>query len=199
MSFVRMTFWEDVARGYGGSAWPKKYGMNWFIPALVRRSPVSDGGISDDERTRVWPRSSKKRRNLSRISGPCTRVSLRGRTRGSVELGPDLGLLLRHALAPLLEDLPYQLPDVLEGVLELPPHVGGSHPLGLLAHPPGREDRRRDARAQAEGHPERASHGLGLLLADPLDRARRAGGERRELDQRVRDGLLHHRRDALDR
>src|SRR5436305_11919013 len=76
MSLVRMTFWDDVARGYGGSACPRKYGMNWFIPALVSKRPVSGGGISDDERTRVCPRSSKKRRKRSRISEPCTAVSL---------------------------------------------------------------------------------------------------------------------------
>jgi hypothetical protein len=48
-----MTFWAVVARRYGGSACPRKYGMNWFIPAFVSRSPDSAGGINDDERTRT--------------------------------------------------------------------------------------------------------------------------------------------------
>src|SRR5947199_4297442 len=109
MSLVRMTFWDDVARGYGGSACPRKYGMNWFIPAIVSSRPVSGGGISDDERTRVCPRSSKKRRNRSRISAPCTLVSV-GRSFSptpnpfsGIELSADLGLFLGHPLAPLLQ------------------------------------------------------------------------------------------------
>ena len=53
MSLVRITFCEVTARRYGGSAWPRKYGMNWFIPAFVRSSPDSGGGISDEERTRA--------------------------------------------------------------------------------------------------------------------------------------------------
>src|SRR5262245_21145746 len=44
--------------------------MNWFIPALVSSSPDSGGGISEDEGTRLWSRSSKKRRNDSRIRSP---------------------------------------------------------------------------------------------------------------------------------
>ncbi len=47
--------------------------MNWFMPAFVSRSPDSGGGISDDERTRVWPRSSKNERNVSRILSPSIR------------------------------------------------------------------------------------------------------------------------------
>src|SRR5262245_6833982 len=44
--------------------------MNWFIPALVSRSPDSGGGISGEEGTRLWSRASKKRRNVSRIRSP---------------------------------------------------------------------------------------------------------------------------------
>src|SRR5438270_8136164 len=101
--------------------------MNWFIPAFVRRSPVSGGGISDDDRTRVCPRSSKKRRKRSRISGPCTRVSVRASGCSSAELGPDLRFLLRGGLAPLLERLPQELAEVAGGVAELPADVRGSH------------------------------------------------------------------------
>ena len=41
--------------------------MNWFIPAFVRRSPDSGGGISDELGTRVCSRSSKNETNDSRI------------------------------------------------------------------------------------------------------------------------------------
>src|SRR5205085_10999313 len=129
MSPVRITFCAEVARGEGGSACPRKYGMNWFMPAFVSSSPVSGGGISEDDRTRVCPRSSKKRRKRSRISAPCTRVSLRAFGRPSAELGPDLRFLLRRPLAPLLERFAQQLPEVACGVADLPPHVGGGHPL----------------------------------------------------------------------
>src|SRR5262245_42049503 len=44
--------------------------MNWFIPALARSSPLSAGGINDELGTRRCPRSSKKRRNVSRIALP---------------------------------------------------------------------------------------------------------------------------------
>ena len=70
MSLVRITFCAVTARGNGASACPRKYGMNWFIPAFVSRSPEAGGGISDEDRTRACPRSSKKRRNVSRIACP---------------------------------------------------------------------------------------------------------------------------------
>src|SRR3954470_13264076 len=76
MSLARKHFWAVVARGNGGAAWPRKYGMNWFIPAFVSSSPDSGGGISDELGTRLWPRSSKKRRNDSRIFRPCIGRSL---------------------------------------------------------------------------------------------------------------------------
>src|SRR3990172_276636 len=44
--------------------------MNWFMPALVSRRPDSGGGINEDEGTRRCSRSSKKRRNVSRIAAP---------------------------------------------------------------------------------------------------------------------------------
>ena len=53
MSLVRITFCEVTARGYGAVACPRKYGMNWFMPAFVSSRPDSGGGISDDERTRA--------------------------------------------------------------------------------------------------------------------------------------------------
>src|SRR5436309_5070090 len=54
------------------------------MPALVKRSVGSEAGTSDDERTLRCPRSSKKRRNVSRISReliivhPCRAVLLHG-------------------------------------------------------------------------------------------------------------------------
>ncbi len=41
------------------------------MPAFVRSNPDSGGGISDEERTRVCPRSAKNDRKVSRISVPC--------------------------------------------------------------------------------------------------------------------------------
>jgi hypothetical protein len=42
-------------------------GTNWFMPALVKRSP-GESGRSDDEGTIVWPFEAKKSRKLWRIS-----------------------------------------------------------------------------------------------------------------------------------
>jgi hypothetical protein len=70
MSTARKHFWTDVARGNGGGECPRKYGMNWFIPAFVSSNPDSGGGINDEDGTRRCPRSSKKRRKLSRICRP---------------------------------------------------------------------------------------------------------------------------------
>src|SRR6266536_3069052 len=67
MSLARKHFCELTARRNGGSACPRKYGMHWFIPALVNISPDSGGGINDELGTRLCPRSSKNRRNVSRI------------------------------------------------------------------------------------------------------------------------------------
>jgi hypothetical protein len=71
MSVVRNDFWTVTARGpCGDSARPRKYGMNWTIPAVVRSSPLSGGGISEDEGTLRCPRSSKNRTNNRRMSSP---------------------------------------------------------------------------------------------------------------------------------
>ncbi len=43
-----------VARGNGGSWSPRKYGLNWFMPALVRSS-VGSFGIRDEEGTSAVP------------------------------------------------------------------------------------------------------------------------------------------------
>ena len=36
----RMHFWMLVARGYGAGSSPRKYGTNWFMPALVNSGAV---------------------------------------------------------------------------------------------------------------------------------------------------------------
>src|SRR5436190_21762327 len=81
------------------------YGLNWFIPALVRSS-VGSFGISEDEGTILCPRSSKKRRKTFRMVFASTAGSVyRPRWRlppGSCELvrGPCRALaqqVLRHS------------------------------------------------------------------------------------------------------
>src|SRR5918996_388352 len=75
MSVVRNDFWTLAARGYGGSCWPRKYGLNWTIPAVVSSSEGSFG-ISEEEGTTVCPRSSKKERNARRMSAPRIEASV---------------------------------------------------------------------------------------------------------------------------
>ncbi len=63
MSGVRKHFCESTTRGEGGSASPRKYGLNGCMPATVRSVEVSSGGgISEADGTRRWPRSSKNAR-----------------------------------------------------------------------------------------------------------------------------------------
>src|SRR6266498_728851 len=96
MSVVRKAFWTDTARGVGGSARPRKNGMNGTIPAVVKSRPDSGGGISDEEGTRRWSRSSKNRRNRERISLDCTGEVYRRPLAGpGGRLVPDLSLDLR--------------------------------------------------------------------------------------------------------
>src|SRR6059058_3262733 len=95
MSLARKHFWALVARGKGGGACPRKYGMNWVIPAVVSRRPDSGGAISDDEATRRCPRVSKNERNVSRMRSPSTRWSLVGRLgRPAAGLGHRAGGLV---------------------------------------------------------------------------------------------------------
>ena len=60
MSGVRKHFCESTTRRGGGSASPRKYGLNGCIPATVSSVDVSSGGgTSDADGTRRCPRSSK--------------------------------------------------------------------------------------------------------------------------------------------
>src|SRR5262245_27309623 len=91
MSSARKHFWSVVARSNGAGACPRKYGMNWFIPALVSSSPDSGGGISEDAGTRLWSRSSKKRRNVSRIRSPSMSAQSIGGPSPDPSVGNDQG------------------------------------------------------------------------------------------------------------
>ena len=71
-----MHFWEFTARfrlamGEAGSTCPKNIGLNWFIPALVKRSVGSFKGAQADEGWKVcargdcWKNSQKVDRTRS--------------------------------------------------------------------------------------------------------------------------------------
>src|ERR687892_115678 len=87
MSVVRNDFWTLAARGYGGSCWPRKYGLNWTIPAVVSSSEGSFG-ISEEEGTTVCPRSSKKERNARRMSAPRIEASVAAADQASLPTPP---------------------------------------------------------------------------------------------------------------
>src|SRR5690348_8637986 len=64
-----MHFCEFATRLYGGFSVPRKYGLNWFMPALVNSSVGSSCGTTLLDRTNVWPCFfTKKSMNWSRIS-----------------------------------------------------------------------------------------------------------------------------------
>src|SRR5262245_32165286 len=134
MSLVRITFCAVTARAYGASSWPRKYGMNWFIPALVSSSPDSGGGTRDDERTRVWPRSSKKRRKVSRISAPCTPGSLAVGFARSVAIA-QLVLALVHRAPPFLHRRRDELAQIEQAATRLARERGRRRPARLPTGP----------------------------------------------------------------
>src|SRR5581483_6344083 len=126
--------------------------MNWFIPAFVSRSPDSGGGIRLEEGTRRWPRSSKKRRNVSRIRRPSMarlvyRRLLRELAPALLHRAPALGDRLRDPLAELEQAALRPTGDRARGDL-----------LHLFAREPRREDRPGGSGAQAEREPEDPPH-----------------------------------------
>src|SRR5688500_7217773 len=71
-----MHFCVLATRVQGAFSVPRKYGLNWFIPALVNSSVGSSCGTTGDDGTNVWPCfSMKKSRNCCRI---CADVSMGG-------------------------------------------------------------------------------------------------------------------------
>src|SRR5438046_10254859 len=50
-----MHFCEFATRDHGALSVPRKYGLNWFIPALVNSSVGSSCGTTGEEGTKVWP------------------------------------------------------------------------------------------------------------------------------------------------
>src|SRR5260370_27422695 len=64
-----MHFCVSAALLYGGFSVPRKYGLNWFMPALVNSSVGSSRGTTGDDGTNVWPCFlTKKAMNCWRIS-----------------------------------------------------------------------------------------------------------------------------------
>src|ERR1700730_11537534 len=74
MSEVRAHFCTEVARLCSGMLSPRKYGLNWFMPALASSS-VGSEGISELDGTTWWSRAVKKpvkieRMSVERMEGP---------------------------------------------------------------------------------------------------------------------------------
>src|SRR5436305_10818164 len=64
-----MHFCVLATRGHGAFSWPRKYGLNWFIPAFVKSSVGSSCGTTGELGTNVWPCFwTKKSMNCWRIS-----------------------------------------------------------------------------------------------------------------------------------
>src|SRR5438552_12085119 len=64
-----MHFCVFAARTYGRFSRPKKIGLNWFMPAFVKRSVGSSCGTTGLDGTNVWPCFfTKKSMNCWRIS-----------------------------------------------------------------------------------------------------------------------------------
>src|ERR1700731_4674217 len=78
---------------------PRNTSLNWFIPALVKSRVGSLVGTSELERTTRWPRSSKNRRKVLRISLPVCPLF----TKTSV----GDGSLLQMGCAPATDEGPW--------------------------------------------------------------------------------------------
>src|SRR4051812_38626662 len=64
-----MHFWLLAARLYSRFSAPRKIGLNWFMPALEKRSVGSSTGTTGLLGTKVWPCFlTKKSMNCWRIS-----------------------------------------------------------------------------------------------------------------------------------
>src|SRR5215468_4372130 len=97
-----MHFWELTARfsfpsGDDGAAWPRKIGLNWFIPAFVNSSVGSSTGTHGEDGTNVcpsvleglpWKNSMNVRRTWSAVGG------------GGVMGAPSIGFGARVPLRP---------------------------------------------------------------------------------------------------
>src|SRR5947208_6007756 len=68
MSPVRRHFWHVVARRKSSFTLPRKWSLNWFIPAGVNSPDGSHLGTSTSLGRRVCPFDSKKDRYFSRFS-----------------------------------------------------------------------------------------------------------------------------------
>src|SRR5688572_937524 len=68
LPLTRMHFCEVAARVYERFSRPRNASLNWFMPALVKRSVGSSRGTSDELATTMWPFLRKYSRKLLRIS-----------------------------------------------------------------------------------------------------------------------------------
>src|SRR3954451_21570055 len=64
-----MHFCVLATRVHGAFSWPRKIGLNWFMPALVKSNVGSSCGTTGELGTKVCPCfCTKKSRNCWRIS-----------------------------------------------------------------------------------------------------------------------------------
>src|SRR4051794_39532805 len=68
MSPVRKHFWHVVARVNSSFTFPRKWSLNWFMPAGVNSTEGSHVGTSTSLGQRLCPLVSKKARYFSRSS-----------------------------------------------------------------------------------------------------------------------------------
>ncbi len=54
MHFWLLTVRFHLPMGVAGSAWPRKMGLNWFMPALVKSRVGSSSGALGLLGTKVW-------------------------------------------------------------------------------------------------------------------------------------------------
>src|SRR5215510_2887102 len=88
MSPVRRHFWQVVARVNSSFTLPRKWSLNWFMPAGVNSTDGSQRGTSTSLGRRTQPLVSKNARYFSRNSSVFIRpIYLRDQSGGKVQVG----------------------------------------------------------------------------------------------------------------
>ena len=212
MSLARKHFCDASPRGgYGGSACPRKYGMNWSMPASGEQQAGLRGGDQRRRADACVPALLEERQEgltdpAHRPSGESTGGVRRGRSpcglrhRVAREAALAAQLASRSSIArlPSSIDSGDELREVQQAALRLAGDASaGATRCGLLAGPARGDDRAGRRRRRARARPRsRAS-----LLDSPrafANALRKPGAHADDLHQRARGGLLDQAGELLD-
>src|SRR4030042_3053685 len=106
MSPVRRHFWQVVARVNSSLQRPRKWSLNWFMPAGVNSTEGSQWGTSTSLGRRTQPLPSKNSRYFSRSSSDFIVFAAQCREDCSKRILHDIGPAGRREVAKLAAGVP---------------------------------------------------------------------------------------------